>query len=43
MTLKVCAAPMRSKPIANVATGDVPSVLKPIWLSKPDTATTLRK
>jgi len=42
MTLKVYAAPLRSLPVDSVTTDDVLNVLKPIWASKPETASRLR-
>lgn len=42
MTLKVYAAPLRSKRVDQIATADVLEVLKPIWLTKPETAARLR-
>lgn len=42
MTLKVYAAPLRSKRVDQIATADVLEVLKPIWLRKPETAARLR-
>jgi integrase len=42
MTLKVYAAPLRSKRVDQISTADVLEVLKPIWLSKPETAARLR-
>jgi integrase len=42
MTLTVYCAPMRSKPVSEITTDDVLAVLKPIWTSKPETASRLR-
>ncbi len=42
MTLKVYAAPLRTKRVDEVSTADVLEVLKPIWLTKPETAARLR-
>jgi integrase len=42
MTLREYCAPIRSKPIAEVATADVLKVLKPIWTTRPETAQRLR-
>lgn len=42
MTLKVYAAPLRSKRVDQISTADVLEVLKPIWLTKPETAARLR-
>jgi integrase len=42
MTLKEYAAPLRAKPVADVTTDDVLGVLKPIWHTKPETASRLR-
>jgi integrase len=42
MTLKVYAKPLRSKPLDQITTEDVISVLRPIWDSKRETASRLR-
>ena len=42
MTLTEYAASLRKKPINDIATEDVLSVLKPIWTEKPETAARLR-
>ena len=42
MTLEKYAAPIRSKPIANIDTADVLAVLKPHWQERPETASRLR-
>jgi integrase len=42
MTLETYAAPLRGKPVDTITTDDVLSVLKPIWLEKPETASRLR-
>jgi hypothetical protein len=42
MTLTEYAAPLRDKPVADIATADVLAVLKPIWREKPETAARLR-
>lgn len=42
MTLTKYAAPLRKKPINEITTLDVLDVLKPIWLTKPETASRLR-
>lgn len=42
MTLKIYAAPLRAKRVDEVTTADVLEVLKPIWLTKPETAARLR-
>ncbi len=42
MTLKVYAAPLRSLAVDQVGTADVLQILKPIWTSKPETASRLR-
>lgn len=41
-TLADYAAPLRSMPVDQIATDDVIRVLKPIWLTKPETASRLR-
>jgi integrase len=41
-TLTVDAAPLRSLPLHAISTDDVLGVLKPIWHSKPETASRLR-
>lgn len=42
MTLEVYAAPLRKLPVDAVSTDDVLGVLKPIWLTKAETASRLR-
>jgi integrase len=42
MTLKVYAAPLRSRPVEEIDTAAVLSVLQPIWKTKPETASRLR-
>ena len=42
MTLTVYAAPLREKPVNAIDTEDVIAVLKPIWRTKPETASRLR-
>lgn len=42
MTLKDYAAPLRPKPVNEITTADVLDVLKPIWLTKSETASRLR-
>jgi integrase len=42
MTLAKYAAPIRDKNIAEITTDDILGVLKPIWQSKPETASRLR-
>jgi len=42
MTLRDYAAPLRRLPVEKVTTDDVLSVLKPLWHSKPETASRLR-
>lgn len=42
MTLTDYCAPIRSKPVADIATADVLAILKPIWQTKPETASRLR-
>jgi integrase len=42
MTLTKYAAPIRDKNIAEITTDDVLGVLKPIWQTKPETASRLR-
>src|SRR5271169_5802393 len=37
-TLETYAAPLRAKPVDTIATDDVLSVLKPIWVKKAETA-----
>ena len=41
-TLETYAAPLRGKPVDTIATDDVLSVLKPIWVSKAETASRVR-
>jgi len=43
MTLEVYAAPLRSKPVDSISTDDVLSVLNPLWLKVPETASRLRQ
>lgn len=42
MTLTEYAAPLRKKPVDEITTADVLDVLKPIWLTKSETASRLR-
>jgi integrase len=42
MTLNVYCAPMAGTPVADITTDDVLRVLKPLWLSKPETGSRLR-
>ena len=42
MTLRVYAAPLRSMRLDEIATDDILSVLKPLWQSRPETASRLR-
>lgn len=42
MTLRDYCKAIRSKPVAEINTADVLAVLKPIWQSKPETASRLR-
>ena len=42
MTLEIYAGPIRSTPIADVATADILKILSPIWSTKPETASRLR-
>src|SRR5207237_7460940 len=42
MTLRHYAAPLRLLAVEKITTGDVLSVLKPIWNEKPETASRLR-
>jgi integrase len=42
MTLKVYAAPLRTKPVDEITTEDVLGVLRPIWQTKSETASRLR-
>jgi integrase len=42
MTLREYAAPLRHLPVDKITTGDVLSVLKPLWNEKPETASRLR-
>jgi integrase len=42
MTLTEYAASLRRKPVSEIATEDILSVLKPIWTEKPETAARLR-
>ena len=41
-SLATYAAPLRAKPVDTVTTDDVLAVLKPIWTTKPETASRLR-
>jgi integrase len=41
-TLETYAAPLRNKPVDTVATDDVLAVLKPIWMTKAETASRVR-
>ena len=41
-TLSTYAAPLRDKPVAEIDTADVLTVLRPIWLEKPETANRVR-
>lgn len=41
-TLATYAAPLRNKPVDTIATDDVLAVLKPIWTTKPETASRVR-
>ena len=41
-TLATYAAPLRNKPVDTISTDDVLSVLKPIWSTKPETASRVR-
>jgi integrase len=42
MTLTVYCEPLRSKPVMEVGTEEVLKVLKPLWTTKPETASRLR-
>jgi len=42
MTLRDYATPLRSAPVDKITTDEVLSVLKPLWKSKPETASRLR-
>jgi integrase len=42
MTLTVYAEPLRAKPVDKIETADVLAVLRPIWLTKAETASRLR-
>ena len=42
MTLRVYADPLRAKPVDKIETTDVLAVLRPIWQSKPETASRVR-
>jgi integrase len=42
MTLRVYCAPLRNKPVGEVSTDDVLTVLKPLWLARSETASRLR-
>jgi integrase len=41
-SLATYAAPLREKPIGSISTDDVLAVLKPIWTTKPETASRVR-
>jgi hypothetical protein len=41
-TLETYAAPLRARPVDTIATDDVLAVLKPIWTTKPETASRVR-
>jgi hypothetical protein len=41
-TLATCAAPLKEKPVDTITTDDVMAVLKPIWTTKPETASRVR-
>ena len=41
-TLATYAAPLRDKPVDTVTTDDVLAILKPIWTTKPETASRVR-
>ena len=41
-TLATYAAPLRNKPVDTVTTDDVLAILKPIWTTKPETASRVR-
>ncbi len=42
-TLETYAAPLRAKPVDTIATDDVLAVLKPIWATKAETASRVRR
>jgi integrase len=42
MTLETYAAPLRGKPVDIIGTDDVLAVLRPIWTTKPETASRVR-
>ena len=42
MTLTTYAAPLRAKPVDAITTEDLLGVLKPVWTTKPETASRLR-
>src|ERR1700756_1767438 len=42
MTLETYAAPLRGKPVDTITTDDVLAVLKPIWITKAETASRVR-
>ncbi len=42
MTLREYAAPLRPKPVNEITTADILAVLKPIWLTKSETASRVR-
>lgn len=42
MTLRDYAAPLRRLPVDKITAGDVLAVLKPLWISKPETASRVR-
>lgn len=41
-TLNSLAAPVRSRPVGDISTGDILGLLQPIWQSKPETAAKAR-
>jgi integrase len=42
MTLTVYCEPLRAKPVTEIGTEDILKVLKPLWTTKPETASRLR-
>src|SRR5271166_1366398 len=42
MTLDVYAAPLHEKPVDTITTADILAILKPIWTTKPETASRVR-
>jgi|CXWL01.1.fsa_nt_gi integrase len=42
MTIRRHAAPLRDKPVNTISTPDVLEVLRPLWISRPETASRLR-